>query len=383
MKTQVKRKPAGNGRWGKPKEVVTPTPITNETQVMEENIEEIKQTVEETIVESPKAKIDFTKDYKVDPIGTPQPKRTLNHSTKHVFRIEEDKVYEFELCDSYPNAKPVDKNNGKSITSPYPPTWIEPNEGVSFDEEYDNGENKPKGRARAWRLIDGQPSIWVDEQPSLENLEKQQIYQLLGEAENQLHFKEGKLLVRGIEKLKIQALMIQDAFEGKRVQYRTKSRRYRLNNPDVDVSESLKASDLEFQAMKLAHEADEEDMIRGAYTLGINVDDRSASGMNKIRSQFIAKAKPDPANPKGIEFFIKIMTSPITKITYIFSRGIAEGLISTSQQPGKLTWAHMNTAILDIDPKMNPVNQLTALAVNNNAKVLDLFDELEIQLNNL
>lgn len=356
-------KKRGNPNFRKPAGLKTIPQETNQ------NINFMEQTVEKF----PEERRFTEKQLERDP-------KRKNPKANH---IEDDKVYEFELIDSYPGAKPIEKQSGKPITSPYPPMYSVPNEGTAYDESYDNGDMKAKGRARSWRLIDGQTSIWVDEQVSLENLEKQEIYNLLGQPENQLEFKEGKLLVRGIERNKIQALMVQDSFEGKKVQYRTKNRTYRLNNPDLDVSASLDQLDREFEAMKLAMEADDETILRVSYILGINIDDQSETGMRRIRQHFITKAKPDPKTPKSLDLFVSTYNSPLTKLRYVFSQGLAKGIISANQQHNRLTWAATNTYILDVESNGNVPDLLTGMCVDDMPKAMALFEELQNQLNNL
>ncbi len=142
-----------------------------------------------------------------------------------------EKTYEFELIQTVEQGKPVDRDSGKPLDSPYPRVFTRPNSGLAIDEA-------TKG-VRAWRYIVGQPSIWVDEQPSLEKEDKNKIAALLGSEENQIEFTRGKCLVKGFEALKYHALCLHDAFEGKATQYRAVPRLYRLTNPDKAVQNAL------------------------------------------------------------------------------------------------------------------------------------------------
>lgn len=299
------------------------------------------------------------------------------------FKVDQQKTYEFELIQTYENYKPKDRDNGQPITSPYPKTYSRPNEGIAFDEDYDNGANQEKGRARQWRYITGQPSIWVDEQPSLENLEPRAIYKMLGEPENQLDFTNGKLLVNGIEPLKLQALMVQDKFEGKKVQLKKVNREYRLNNPDLILKEALNVYDKEYQAMKLAMEADTEEMLRASFALGIDITDQSDYGLMKIKQNFRYKAKYHASNPEGVQFFMDVMANPLTKINYVLNMGLQNGIISATQQEGKLTWAKPNSAIMDIAGRGDVVDLLAGMIMARDEKALKIFEEIDKQLNNL
>jgi len=282
-----------------------------------------------------------------------------------------EKTYEFELIQTVDQGKPVDRDNGKPLDAPYPRIFTRPNSGIAIDEA--------TGVARAWRYIVGQPSIWVEDQVSLEKVDKKVIDAMLGAEENQIEFIRGKCLVRGIEKLKYHALCIHDAYEAKKRQYKPVPRIYRLTNPDKEVQRALGIEDLEFKALKLAHECTEEEMLQSAYTMGINVDDITPSGINIIKSQFRSKAKYDPKNPKALEslqFFITVMENPMTKIKYIFHQGLKQGIISVSQQEGKLTWAAPNTAIMDMDAKKNVVDILTGMVLERNELAMTVYETI-------
>lgn len=294
---------------------------------------------------------------------------------------EEDKIYEFELVTSTTAGKPVDKATGKQLEPPYPPRRGWPNEGIAFDEDYKDPETgKLSPRARAWRLIEGQPSIWVDEQDGLAGMDKDQINELLGQPENSIWFINGKLNVRGIEKLKLKALMVQDYFEGKKRQYRVRNRAYRLNNPDAIVVNQMSKIEAEYAAMKKAMDCTTEEMIECAYVMGIDIQDQSEQGINAIKLQFLQKAKYDEKNPKQLDWFIGIVSNPATHVTYVFGEGIAKGIISGTQQYGKLTWAHANTPIMDINSAGNIPDQLVAKYLDDDPKVFKLLAEIEKQL---
>lgn len=295
---------------------------------------------------------------------------------------EEDKIYSFQLSRDFPgNWKPTDKATGKSLNSPYPPIYVIPNEGTAYDEDFIDEEGKLSPRARDFRYIEGQPSIWVDEQLSLISSDDKKINDLLGQEHNQLTFRDGKLNVRGIQKLKLSALLIQDAFEGKKIQYNPKLRTYKLNNPEAIASEQIDRMDKEFNAEKLARECELEKMLECAFVMGINIDDQSDSGLKKIRLEFIKKSKYDPKNPGSIDWFTGIVGNPVTHVTYVFSKGVEQGIISDSQQPGKLTWAKANVPIMNISQRGNIVDQLVGRYIDADEKVIKLLPEVEKQLN--
>lgn len=313
------------------------------------------------------------------------PAFTKKKPIPQLFNGNPDKIYEFELINTVDYGKPVDRDNDKPLDAPYPRVFTRPNEGISFDEYYDNG-NGTKGRARAWRYIVGQPSIWADEQPMLEAMDKKEISDLLGREENQIEFVKGKCRVSGMNALKLQALLIHDAYQGKRKQLKEVPRLYRLVNPDALIEKQLESGDLEFKAMKLAYECSDDEMLRASFVLGINIDDITPAGINRIKSQFRARAKYDPTNPKAaesLEFFISVMENPVTKLKYIFSQGFKHGIISKEQQPGKLTWALPNTVIMDLPANSNTVEALSTLVLDHDELAMSVFEQIEIELNNI
>ena len=67
---------------------------------------------------------------------------------------------------------------------------------------------------------------------------------------------------------------------------------------------------------------------------------------------------------------------------YILSQSLLRGIISTTQLPGKLTWANLKTPILDLKGAIQTVDELTGRAIDKEKGVLALLAELEIQINN-
>lgn len=287
--------------------------------------------------------------------------------------IEETKAYEFELVTSYEARRPKDKND-QPIGSAYPPSFSFPNFGIAYDPELK--------KARNWRYIEGQPSIWVDEQPSLENYEKREINQLLGQEENQLEFRDGKMIVLGMQRLRMEAMLHLDYYEGKETRYRQVNKAYyfRLNNPDAMVQGALDIIQLNYDAMHSAMNCTIEDMLAAAFVMGINVDDLSDTGYRRIKKEFLLKAQYDPKNPKGIEFFHSVMNNPTTKINYVFSQGIIKGIISAIQQPGKLTWAKSNTPIMELEGRMSTVDELLVKYIDKDELTQSVMQQIEVEL---
>lgn len=281
--------------------------------------------------------------------------------------VDPKKVFEYELVETHDIYQPREKNNPNvRITNGYPPVFGIPNQGIAFDDE--------TGKSRAWRLIVGQPSIWVDEQDGLKERKEEEINRMLSDRANQLEFYRGKLLVRGVEELKRKALEVQDIFAGKENQYNPKNRVYRLNNPDVAISDAYNTSELKFKALTLAHGASEEEMLAVAFGLGISIDNQSDIGMKNIKVQFVNAAENNPS------FFIKHFENPINKIKFTISQGLSSGFISSSQIKNQLTLAESQTPILQIASDGDVVQEVTNMILDKDKRALELYDTLQRML---
>lgn len=292
--------------------------------------------------------------------------------------IDEDKVYEFELVTRYEASRPRDKKTDTPLGMGWPPLKSYPNHGTGYNAKTKNHEN--------WRYIEGQSSIFISEQPELEEYEKRDIYELLGQDQNQLDFKDGKMMVRGdaAGQLRLQALFVQDYYvgnENKRIKTRPQMDLFMLKNPDEIVEKDNTIRDTAFKTMEQARNCTITEMLAVSFIMGINIDDISDAGLNKIKNSFLAKADYDPRNPKGLEFFMSVINNPTTKIKFIFSQGFQHGIISADQQKGKLTWAKPNTVIMDLPERATPTDELTRLVMERKKLAIEVMEEIEKQLN--
>jgi hypothetical protein len=297
---------------------------------------------------------------------------------KGIPAIDDSKVYEFELSTRYEASRPVDKETGAPLGMGYPPVSGYPNRGIAYNVNSKKYEN--------WRYIQGQPSIFISEQPELADYEKKDVDAMLSQDDNAIDFRDGKLMVRGDDsgKLLLQALFALDYFEGndKKRTKRSDSKMFRLNNPDLVIQQLNDFSDKEYEAMKQAREkTDVTGMLAASLLLGINIEDRSLEGLARIKNAFLNKAKYDHNNPKGLETFLDILNSPSTKMKFLFSQALSLGIISNAQQPNKLTWLKLNTVIVDLDGRLPVVDELTARAIDNEIVIVELLAQIEVQLN--
>lgn len=274
-----------------------------------------------------------------------------------------DKVYNFELVKTYELYKPeivviTGKNSEKSVgksDTVYPPNFAIPNSGLAWDEE--------NNRQRAWRFINTEESIWVDEQ---RDLSKEEEGSILASDDNQLEFKNGRLSVRGIEKSKLAALMIQDMYEGKKKKLKNAPPVYRLLNPDAILKSTQDTLDLAFNAESAARNASKREMYEFASVLGISLEQTEAG----VRKDFILAAKSNPA------YFMKHFVNPKNKYQYAFREAVKNNLIAVNKNSGKLIWAESKAEITSIAPNADVADQLAERAVNKESDILELFEQL-------
>jgi|694.fasta_scaffold102382_3 hypothetical protein len=287
-----------------------------------------------------------------------------NFGKKSVQVVDDlDKIFDFELIRTYEIYKPEvviitgrnsEKSVGKSDTL-YPPTFAIPNSGLAWDEE--------NNRQRAWRFINTEESIWIDEQ---RDLTKEEEASLLSNTDNQLEFKKGKLMVRGIEKSKLAALMVQDMYEGKKKQLKQIPPVYRLLNPEAILKNTQDTLDLAWEAESAARSCSVKEMFEFASVLGISLEQSEAG----TRKDFILAAKSNPA------YFVKHFVNPKNKYQYAFSEAVKNGLISVNKDSAKLVWSESKAEITSIAPNADVAQQLAERAVNKESDILALFEQL-------
>jgi len=264
---------------------------------------------------------------------------------------EVDRLYHFVLTQSWEQYKPVDMEGGKMNSAPYPPILQIPSEGITLDDE--------TGKSRRWRCLKGVDSIWSDEQGEVEPNGFDDYEEII--------FAHGQLKVRGYEINKIAALKNFDGFQGKKHKKANSTPLYRLIDLDVDLNKSIDDLDLEYDALKIAKESSDEEMMAFAYVLGINLD----VSVKQIRRDFIMKAK---SNPK---YFVKYFVDPKNEISYIFAKGFKDGIISESAVEGKLVWTESRKVIMDAPKGTDIVQTLAKLVMQNDETSVKVLEQLK------
>lgn len=262
-----------------------------------------------------------------------------------------NKVYTFVLTKTYEKYKPVDGDTGMRTTNPYPPIYKLPSEGRTIDDA--------TGKNRMWRCIKGFDSIWQDEQEGIEVVTLDDLEDLV--------FVDGKMIVKGFEKNKLAALFNQDSFEGKKYRKNNISPEFKLVDEDLDISKALDSLDVEYEALKIAKECSDDEMLPFAHVLGIN----TGASLNSIRRDFIMKAK---ANPK---YFVKYFVDPKNEIVYNVHNALNDNIISASAVEGKLVWTESRKVIMDIPKGSDIKNDIAKLVMQGDATAVALVEQLK------
>ena len=136
---------------------------------------------------------------------------------------------------------------------------------------------------------------------------------------------------------------------------------------DADTKRALDSLDVEYEALKLAKECSDDEMLPFAYVLGINLGQTS----NTIRKEFIMRAKSNPS------YFIKHFVDPKNNIIFKVKEALEDDIISSSVLENKLVWTESRKFITDV-PKGSDVPQLVAkLALQGDKDVVAAYEQLK------
>ena len=278
-------------------------------------------------------------------------KKTTTKDTDLNSFNEVDALYHFVLLQSWEKYMPIDSITGQINTAPFPPIYQLPSEGITIDDE--------TGKNRRWRCLKGVDSIWADEQGDVEPNGFDDYEEII--------FAHGQLKVRGYEVNKLAALRSFDGFQGKKHKKANITPVYRLIDLEFDLNRSIDDLDLEYDALKIAKECSDAEMLPFAYVLGLNLD----VATKQIRRDFVMKAK---SNPK---YFVKYFVDPKNEISYVFAKGFKDGIISTSAVEGKLIWSESRKVIMDATKGTDIVQSLAKLVMQNDETSVKVLEQLK------
>jgi len=249
---------------------------------------------------------------------------------------------------------------GGEIMTPYQPYFAVVNSGLAWDKTYVPREGMKPGASRRWRFLHGFPTIWVDEQIDPEPTKEELASNL-----NDIIFRYGVLRMFGHEQTKLQALMLNDAFDGCERPLKNIVKQYTLLNQDQIDKDVLAQLDNAFEAESAARAATNEEMYAMSYYFGINL----AQTDDAIRKHFITKARSNPT------VFNREFVNPKNKYKYIFMTAFGQNIISSTMIPGCVTLVEAGRNVYDLKTD-NAVEELSTATMANDAKATELYNQL-------
>jgi hypothetical protein len=129
----------------------------------------------------------------------------------------------------------------------------------------------------------------------------------------------------------------------------------------------LDSLDVEYEALKIAKECSDEEMMPFAHTLNIDTN----ASINSIRRDFILRAKTNP------KYFVKYFVDPKNEIIYNISKSLTSGIISTSAVEGKLVWNESRKVIMDLPKGSNIAQDIAKLVMQGDATSVALVEQLK------
>lgn len=224
----------------------------------------------------------------------------------------EPKRVQFKLVVSHEAQKPRDKATGELNYNPFPDLYIIPSSGVAYNPETEEQER--------WRYLFGYNSIWEkDQQSPIPTKER------LGnvDGKNDLQFDRGSLFVNSSDKAKIQALKVQDIFDGNTNQVQSVPYVYTVIDAERETMKVRNSADEAFEAESLARKSSFDEMLSVAMAFGIDIQNAEADE-ETIRTKFIFKAKENP------QLFSKVFNDPKNRIKFLTTRALNDGSITVS-----------------------------------------------------
>lgn len=262
----------------------------------------------------------------------------------------------FKLIEEETLAKPVDKKTGETVGDPYPALYICPNEGVAVNPE--------SGEVERWRYLHGYNRIWEKDQQNPEP-NKQRLMNFDGK--NDLIFRTGKFKVMAKEEAKLQALLVQDIYDGiGDKQLVPVPFKYTLIDASKEESKIRNAADEAFEAESLARKASVEEMLAVAMAFGIDVQNADMDE-DSIKTKFILKAKSNPA------LFMKVYNDPRVKIKFLVTKGLSDGSIIVNE--GVLS--HNGMPFLAVRMDADIAEQVATQTIEGVEKAKQLYDTLK------
>jgi hypothetical protein len=273
--------------------------------------------------------------------------------------------YIFQLLKTHEKQKPItsqlgDKEGGY-IVNVFQPWFAVVNSGVAWDPNYIPKGKTEKGGQRRWRFLHNYPdTIWVDEQIDPEPTKED-----LADDRNDIVFRNGVLRVFGHEERKLQALMLNNTFDGCVRPLKNLPKEFTLLNQDKIDKEVLESLDAAFEAEKAARNATLEEMYAVGYYFGIDM----TKSDDAIRKEFINKARQNP------QLFNREFVNPKNKYKYVFLLGLEDNIISSTINSGRITIVETNVVKFELKTG-DAAEELAQLCMSEHKEAMALYNIL-------
>lgn len=241
-------------------------------------------------------------------------------------------------------------------TLSFPPSFNLRNRSVVFDEE--------TSRERATRYLEGISTIWQDEQDSLP--------ETLQNRRPNILFKDGFLRVPSTKPTLVEFLLKNDQYEKKKNRMdKYAPATYTMINYEEAEEEQLKKSESKLEAMKLAMNASEQEMLAHAKFLNVKFSYETGEprSENAIRSDYVTKAQNNP------DLFLKTINNPVVKAKFMVGKAMENNLITIAHVRGQAHWRQTKLLIAQIPDTADAAKFLSEFALTE--KGSGFYDKLK------
>lgn len=184
-------------------------------------------------------------------------------------------------------------------------------------------------KRRAMRIVRRAPSIWLDEQPASTFTAEMVRRNVLA-----VTFNRGRATIPVHEEHILQAMELSNRNLSNPNRTGIKDIYYTEWNPTVENAKAIKEEDEVMQAMKLAFEAKESEMIQHASYLNIPFVDEQGVPFDEaaLRAAYTRFAK------NNAKKFLTSIQSPTVKVAYTIRKAQDNGKLDLGLQPGAAYW---------------------------------------------
>ncbi len=188
-----------------------------------------------------------------------------------------------------------------------------------------------KPRQRTLRYIQGETSIYKDEQTDDKEVPKKKYF---------AEFNNGKKVLSGssdaslLDAMMKHNLCLTNKFRVKTVSGQTVQPLYELIDVAKIIKKNMEADKIEAQAVSFAYDGDWEEVKAYASVLGVNL----SQSVDEIRHDMKNLAKRTSVNPSGPEKFMAGLKDPTMKKKYYVMEAVEQGYLVINHPNNSIAW---------------------------------------------